>query len=203
MFATPSLLALAFAFMCWAYVTWLMVFWFPTYLSEARGLAMGDVAIAGVAVMSGGFIGLVGGGALADGLLRRGWSPQFARARLSGICILLALPFLLATPLVESPLLSVACLFAFALFFNGGLAGFATVSVELNRHHAGTIYGALNTCAAFAGIFGPLTAGYLLAGSSGNWVLPFAVSTFVAAISGVILLVVPVQPIELAEALVN
>ena len=199
-FTTPSLLALAFAFMCWAYVIWLMVFWFPTYLSEVRGLAMSRVAIAGVAVMSAAFIGLVGGGALADRFLRRGGSPQFARARLPGICILLALPFLLATPLVASPILSVACLVTFALFFNGGLAGFSTVSVEFNRHQAGAIYGALNTCAAFAGIFGPLTAGYLLSGSGGNWVLPFAVSTIVGVVSGGIMLVVPVRPIALDEA---
>ena len=199
-FTTPSLLALAFAFMCWAYVIWLMVFWFPTYLSEVRGLAMSRVAIAGVAVMSAAFIGLVGGGALADSFLRRGRSPQFARARLPGICILLALPFLLATPLVESTLPSIACLVTFALFFNGGLAGFSTVSVEFNRHQAGAIYGALNTCAAFAGIFGPLTAGYLLSGSGGNWVLPFAVSTLVGAVSGAIMLVVPVRPIQLDEA---
>ena len=199
-FTIPSLLALAFAFMCWAYVIWLMVFWFPTYLSEVRGLAMSRVAIAGVAVMSAAFIGLVGGGALADSFLRRGRSPQVARARLPGICILLALPFLLATPLVESTLPSIACLVTFALFFNGGLAGFSTVSVEFNRHQAGAIYGALNTCAAFAGIFGPLTAGYLLSGSGGNWVLPFAVSTIVGVVSGGIMLVVPVRPIELDEA---
>ena len=199
-FTTPSLLALAFAFMCWAYVIWLMVFWFPTYLSEVRGLAMSRVAIAGVAVMSAAFIGLVGGGALADSFLRRGRSPQFARARLPGICILLALPFLLATPLVESTLPSIACLVTFALFFNGGLAGFSTVSVEFNRHQAGAIYGALNTCAAFAGIFGPLTAGYLLSGSGGNWLLPFAVSTLVGTVSGAIMLVVPVRPIQLDEA---
>ena len=199
-FATPSLLALAFAYMCFAYVAWLMIFWFPTYLSEARGLAMGDIAIAGVAVLSAGFIGLVGGGALADGFLRRGRSPQFARARLPGICILLALPFLLAIPLVESPRLSVACLIAFALLFNGGLAGFATVPVEFDRHQAGAISGALNTCAVFAAIFGPLTAGYVLGESGGNWVLPFAVSTLVAAVSGAILLVVPVRPIQLDES---
>ena len=198
--ATPSLLALAFAYMCFAYVVWLMVFWFPTYLSEARGLAMGGIAMAGVAVLSAAFIGLVGGGALADGFLRRGRSPQFARARLPGICILLALPFLLGAPLVASSLLSIAFLIAFALLFNAGLAGFATVSVEFNRHQAGAIFGALNTCAAFAAIFGPLTAGYLLSGSGGNWVLPFAVSTLVAGVSAAILLVVPVRPIELAES---
>ena len=196
-FATPSLLALAFAYMCFAYVAWLMVFWMPTYQAEARGMTMGNIAVAGVATMSAGFLGLVGGGALADEFLRSGRSAQFARARLPGICILLALPFLLAIPLVDSAVLSVICLVVFALFFNSGLAGFATVSVEFNRHQAGAIFGALNMCAAFAGIFGPLTAGYVLDESGGNWMLPFAVSSGVAAISGAILLVVPVRPIDL------
>ena len=194
--ATPSLLAVALAYMCFAYVAWLMVFWFPTYLSEARGLAMGNIAMAGVAVMSAGFAGLVGGGALADRFLRRGRSAQFARARLPGICILLALPFLLAVPLVESTLQSVTCLVAFAFLFNGGLSGFATLPVEFDRDQAGAISGALSTCAVFASIFGPLTAGYVLGESGGNWMLPFAVSTLVGAASGAIMLAVPVQPIH-------
>jgi len=195
--AAPSLLPFAAGFMCFAYVAALIVFWFPTYLAEARGLAMGDIAIAGVALLSAGFVGLVGGGALADAFLRRGWSPQFARARLPGACILVSLPFLMATPLVPATVPAIACLVAGAMFFNVGLSGFATISVELNRHQAGAIFGAMNTCAAFAAIFGPLSAGYLL-GESANWVLPFAVSTAVAAISAAILLVVPVRPIELA-----
>jgi len=197
-FTTAPLLALALAYMCFAYVAWLMAFWFPTYLTEARGLAMADLAVAGVAVLGAAFIGLVGGGALADGFLRRGASPQFARARLAGISVLISLPFLLVTPVVESAHVSIALLMAFALLFNGGLAGFATVPVEFHRQHAGAILGALNTCAAFAAIFGPLTAGYVLDQSGGNWVLPFAVSTLVAAVSAAILLVVPVRPIELA-----
>ncbi len=197
---TPPLLAIAFAYMCFAYVAWLLVFWLPTYLSDARALAMGSIAVAGVAVLGAGFVGLVGGGAVADGFLRAGRSPQFARARLPGICILAALPFLWAAPLVESPRVSVACLVAFALLFNAGLAGFSTVSVEFNRERAGAIFGALNTCAAVAAIFGPLTAGYVLGESGGNWMLPFAVATAVAAASAVILLVVPVRPIQLDAA---
>ena len=200
MFTHPSLLAIAAAYMAFAYVAWLMVFWLPTYLAEARGLSMGQIALAGVSVLGAGFFGLVGGGMLGDLLVRRGKSAQFARVRVPGICILLAVPFLLASALVASPAASVACLVTFALLFNGGLAGFSTVPVELNRHQAGAIMGALNCCAAFASIFGPLTAGYVLAGSGGNWVLPFAIASAVGAISGGILMAVTVRPIELKEA---
>jgi sugar phosphate permease len=193
--ATPSLLAIAVAFMCFAYVAALIVYWLPTFLAEARGFTMKEIALAGVCVLSATFVGMVGAGALADSLLRRGMSAQFARARLSGISILLSLPFLVTVPLVATPLASVACLVATGLFFNGGLAGFATIAVEFDRRRAGSIFGALNACAAFAAIFGPLTAGYLLQASAGDWMLPFAVSTGVAALSAVIMLLVPVRPI--------
>jgi len=156
--------------------------------------------MAGVAVLGAAFIGLVGGGALADAFLRRGRSPQFARARLPGISILAGLPFLLATPLVESTGASIGCLIVFALFFNAGLAGFSTVSVEYGRDQAGAIFGAVNMCAAFAAIFGPLTGGYVLGESGSNWAIAFAVSTAVAAVSGVILLALRVGPLRADDA---
>jgi MFS family permease len=195
-FATPSLLALALAFMCFAYVAWLVLFWLPTYLTEARGLEMRSMAAGGVAVLGAAFAGLVGGGALADVLIREGMSAQFARARFPGMCILSSLAFLVMTPLVESALASIACLVVFAMLFNGGLAGFSTIAVEFDPRQAGAIFGAINMCAAFAAVFGPLTAGYVLHESGGNWVLPFAVSTCVAAVSGAILLMVRVRRIE-------
>lgn len=194
--ASPALMAIAVAFMCFGYVAALIVYWLPTFLAEARGLTLGQVAFAGVSVLTAAFVGMVGGGALADRFLRRGWSAQFARARLAGISIVLSLPFLAGVPLVETAAASVACLVISGLFFNGGLAGFATIAVEFDRHQAGSIFGALNACAAFAAIFGPLTAGYVLGASAGNWQLPFGVAAIVAAVSGAIMLVVPVRPIR-------
>ena len=39
LFSSLSLLTVAFGYMCFAYVGWLFLFWFPTYLVEARGLS--------------------------------------------------------------------------------------------------------------------------------------------------------------------
>ena len=89
---------------------------------------------------------------------------------------------------------SVALLVTGALFFNVGLSGYATVSVELDRHQAGAIFGAMNCCAAFAAIFGPLTAGYVL-GDGGSWLAPFAICAAVGSVSGAIMLAVPLRPI--------
>jgi len=96
---------------------------------------------------------------------------------------------------VPSPLLCVVFQVIFYMLFTSALAGFSTVAVEFNPHLAGAIFGLINTLGTFAGFFGPLTAGYMLAGSGGNWLLPFFVSAAVGVVCAAILFVVPVRPI--------
>jgi MFS family permease len=191
------LLTVSFAYMCFAYIGWLFLFWFPTYLVEARGFSMSGMGTAGIFLHGGGFIGLIGGGALGDWFLRRGWSPQFVRARLGGINLMLGLPFLLGAALVPSPILCVIFQVIFYVLFVSALAGFSTVAIEFNQQLAGAIFGLINTLGTFAGFFGPLTAGYMLAGSGGNWLLPFFVSAAVGVVCATILLFVPIRPIIL------
>lgn len=194
-FTTLPLLVIALAYMCFAYIGWLFLFWFPTYLVEARGLPLGLMGTIGIFVHGAAFCGLVGGGTLADWLLRRGWSPQFARARLGGIALTFALPCLLVAATVPSVTLCVICLILFYGLFSVALSGFATVAIEFNPHLAGAIFGLLNTLGTFAGFLGPLTAGYMLAGT-GNWLLPFFVAAGVGVVCATILYLVPVRPIQ-------
>ena len=196
LFSSLPLLIVAFGYMCFAYIGWLFLFWFPTYLVEARGLPLSSMGTAGIFLHGGGFVGLVGGGFLGDWLLRRGWSPQFVRARLGGIGVMISLPFLLAAALVPSPLLCVVFQVIFYTLFTSALSCFSTVAIEFNPHFAGAIFGLINTLGTFAGFFGPLTAGYMLTSSGGNWLLPFYVSAAVGVVCAVILLIVPVRPIK-------
>jgi len=197
LFSSLPLLTVAFGYMCFAYIGWLFLFWFPTYLVEARGFPLSSMGTAGIFLHGGGFLGLVGGGFLGDWLLRRGWSPQFARARMGGFGMVLSLPFLLGAALVPSPLLCVVFQVIFYTLFTSALSCFSTVAIEFNPHFAGAIFGLINTLGTFAGFFGPLTAGYMLAGSGGNWLLPFYVSAAVGVVCAVILLTVPLRPIKL------
>jgi MFS family permease len=196
-FTTLPLLVISFAYMCFAYIGWLFLFWFPTYLVEARGLPLGVMGTAGIFLHGGGFLGLVGGGILGDWFLRRGWSPQFVRARLSGIAMMLSLPFLLGAALVPSSILCIVFQVIFYTLFTIALAGFATVAIEFNQHFAGAIFGLINTLGTFAGFFGPFTAGYMLAWSGGNWLIPFFVAAAMGVVCAAILLVVPVRPITI------
>jgi hypothetical protein len=190
------LLVIAFSYMCYAYIGWLFLFWFPTYLVEARGLPLGVMGMIGILLHGGGFLGLVGGGTLADWLLRRGWSAQFARVRFPGIGLALSLPCLLSAALVPSVTLCIVLLFLFYVLFVTALSGYSTVAVDFNAQLAGAIFGVINTLGTFAGFFGPLTAGYMLAGG-GSWLLPFFVATAVGVVSAAILFFVPIRPIKL------
>lgn len=170
------------------------LFWFPTYLVEARGFTLAAMGTLGIFVHGGGFIGLVGGGALADHLLRNGWSAEFARLRLGGIGVACAVPCLLTAALTQSAGVCVVFLVLFYTCFTTALSGFSTVAMEFNPNLAGAIFGFINTLGTFAGFLGPLSAGYMLAGD-GNWLLPFFVSAGVGVVCSIILLTVPIRPI--------
>jgi MFS family permease len=71
------------------------------------------------------------------------------------------------------------------------------VALEFNPHVAGSIFGMINTLGSFAGIFGPMTAGFMLSQSGGNWTLPFLVAGTAGAVCATILFVVPIRPIRL------
>jgi ACS family glucarate transporter-like MFS transporter len=148
----------------------------------------------GIAIHAAGFVGIVSGGAISDRLLRTGWSAQFARARFSGIGVALSLPFLLSAALAPSVSLSIASLILFYLLFASAIAGYTTVALEFNPHIAGSIFGLINTLGSFAGILGPMTAGFMLS-QSGNWTIPFFVAAGVGAVCAAILFVVPIRPL--------
>ncbi len=195
-FTNLPVLTVAFGYMCYAYVGWMFLFWIPTYLVEARGYPLGVMGILGIPLQGSAFIGLVGGGMLGDWLLRRGWSSQFVRARMGGIGLALSIPFLLAAALISSSTLCVICLIFFYGLFHTALSCYSTVAIEFNQHLAGAIFGLINTLGTFAGFLGPITAGYMLTGSGGNWLIPFFVAAVVATGSALILLTVPVRPIR-------
>ncbi len=195
-FTAPSVFILSLSYMCFAYIGWMFLFWFPTYLVEARGMSLGVMGAVGVLLHGAGFVGIISGGALSDRLLRKGWSPQFARARFAGIGVALSLPFLLSAAIVPSTPACVVVLALFYFLFASALAGYTTVSLEFNPHLAGSIFGLINTLGSFAGIFGPMTAGFMLDRSGGNWLLPFFVATAVGVVCAAILFVVPIRPIK-------
>jgi len=69
---------------------------------------------------------------------------------------------------------SVAFLATYLFLANIAGGGFWAMPLELNSQSVGAIAGVMNCAGNFAGIFGPLTAGFLIT-ATGNWALPFLV----------------------------
>ena len=198
-FTSGPILTLAVGTMCYAYILWTFLFWFPTYLVEARGFSLATVGALGVVVQGMGFVGTISGGAISDGLLRRGWSPQMARTRFAGLCVSVAAALLIGAVLVPSATLCVILLMLFYLLFLSALVGVMATPVEFNQHLAGAIFGTINSLGSFAGIFGPVTAGFMVT-QTDSWVLPFAVAAAAGVVCAILLCLVPVRPIDFGTA---
>lgn len=111
--------------------------------------------------------------------------------------VALSLPFLVSATLVSSPTWCVMLLVMFYLLFASAISGYTTVALEFNPHAAGSIFGLISMLGSFAGILGPMTAGFMLSQSGGDWTLPFLVAAAVGAVCASILFVVPIRPITM------
>ena len=198
-FSSASLLTVTLAFMCYAYVLWMFLFWFPTYLVEARGMSLGVMGTVGIFMHGASFLGVIGAGMLSDWLLRNGWNAQFARVRFGAFGLTLALPCLVLAAQTSSPLICVVFLVLFYGLFSMGIGVFTTVALEFNPHQAGAIFGMMNTLGTFAGVLGPWSAGQMIERSGGDWTIPLFVATGVGAVSALILFVVKIRKIEIDD----
>jgi sugar phosphate permease len=169
---SPPVLFLCFSYMLFGFIAWIFILWFPTYLVEARGLSRMHMGLVGMLPTGASFLGIIAGGVLSDYLLKIGWSVRSARARVPGLCIGLSLPFLLAAVSTPSVTFAIVLFVCFYFTLSLSVAGFWSLPLELHPQLVGTISGVMNMSGNCAGIFGPLTAGIIVA-RTGNWTLPF------------------------------
>lgn len=182
---TPSVLFLCLSYMLFGFIAWIFILWFPTYLVEARGLARMDMGLVGTLPTGASFLGIVVGGIISDRLLKEGWSARVARARFPGLCVGVSLPLLLAAVSVQSTTLSVMFFVCFYFVLSLAVSGYWSMPLELNPHLVGAISGVMNTAGNVAGIFGPLTAGIIVA-RTGDWQQPFYLAAALGAICSVV-----------------
>jgi sugar phosphate permease len=169
---TPSVFFLCLSYMLFGFIAWIFILWFPTYLVEARGLSRMHMGLVGMLPTGASFLGIIAGGVISDRLLKNGWNARAARARFPGLCVGLSLPLLLIAVTVPSITLSVIFFICFYFVLSLAVSGYWSIPLELNPHLVGAISGVMNTAGNVAGIFGPLTAGIIVA-RTGDWQQPF------------------------------
>lgn len=197
--STPAVIALTFAYFFWAYGLSMVVAWLPTYLVNARGFTMQQMGIVGMLPVAGGLVGVLGGGALSDYLLRRGVSPTIARKSLPALAIAISAPFLAIATTIASPMTAVVAFAVFMLLTTLGLVAFWSIPVEMNTRLAGSIASIMNFGGNFGGFFSPMVAGFLVA-RTGDWSVPFYTAAVGCLIGALVLgLLVPVRTLTFAE----
>lgn len=193
----PQVLLLSLAYLCMVYGLWMIILWMPTYLVNARGFSMQTMGWLGMIPTIAGFAGAISGGTLSDVLVRRGFGTRFARAQAPALCVLVGVPIILAAALVPWGSVSVACLTLYMFLANLGGGACWVIPLELSPKHIGAISGAMNAAGNLAGIFGPMSAGFLVA-ATGNWTLPFfAIAGLLLIASLVFYFFVVPAPIEI------
>ena len=197
--STPAVIALTLAYFFWAYGLSMVVAWLPTYLVKARGYTIHQMGIVGMLPVTGGLIGVLGGGALSDYLLRRGVRPAVARKGVPATMMALSAPFLAIAATIEAPMAAVLAFAVFMLLTTLGLVAFWSIPVEMNTRLAGSIASIMNFGGNFGGFFSPMVAGFLVE-RTGDWSVPFYTAAGGCLLGAIVLgVMVPVRILTFAE----
>ena len=197
--SAPAVIALAAAYFFWAYGLSMVVAWLPTYLVKARGFTMQQMGWVGMLPVTGGLIGVLGGGVLSDWLTRQGVSLTWARKGIPAWAIAVSAPFLVLATTIASPTSAVWAFALFQLLTTLGLVAFWSIPVEMNARLAGSIASIMNFGGNFGGFFSPMVAGFLVA-RTGDWSLPFYTAAAGCLIGAIVLgVLVPVRAFEFAQ----
>ncbi|MBP5506567.1 MAG: MFS transporter [Prevotella sp.] len=168
----------------YAFGSWFFFSWFPTFMELGRGFAKSELtyAVAVPFVMS--MVGNITGGYLTDRLSKR-YGVSIGRKALgstslavSAVCMFLAafIPGKMAVFLFLS-----LCFGIFDLMLPSAWA----LCIDLGKHHAGTISGAMNTAGNIGGFFCGIIFGMLVE-SSGNYNLPLYMIAAMLLVSAVL-----------------
>lgn len=146
-------------------VWYFYLFWLPTYLSQARGMTLTQIALFAWIPYVFADIGNVVGGWFTDRLISRGWTP--ARARVFALCcVALLAPFgaFVGFAETQAQVIAVACLIAFLC--QVWSTNTATLAADIcGPGERGTVMGMMGTCGSIGGIFFNFYLPYVIATS--------------------------------------
>jgi ACS family glucarate transporter-like MFS transporter len=175
--------ALCIQWFCHFYGFYFYVTWLPTYLLEARGVALKHGAIlSGLPLLSAG-CGCLFAGYLLPPLARR-WGIVRARRSLAFIAYAGAALFLLLFTFIHDPNLAmiVMSLSSFVVELSAPVTW--TTAMDLGGESVGLLTGMMNTLGHLGGSVAPAIIGYLLAASGNSWNIAFYASAALYAVGG-------------------
>jgi MFS family permease len=173
-------------YFCYGYALALYVFWFPTYLKDARGFNLSQMGFYAALPLLAGALGDLAGGFLTDWWFKRTGNIKTARRVIGFAGFALATAGMIPAAVTESPYTSVwlSCVAMFGLELTVGVSW--AVPLDIGADYAGSVSSVMNTFGNSGGTISPVVAGYLV--FYAGWQLPFLVAAVLCVIAALLYL---------------
>ncbi len=172
---------------CYGWSLWVYLTWLPSYLKDARGFDLKEMALFTALPLFAGVVGDTLGGAVSDQLLKRTGNLRFARVSVLMVGMLGSLAFMVPMIMVENPLTAVLLLSLSFFFLELTNAVLWSLPIDIAGDYAGTASGMMNTGFGMAGMISPVVFGFLIQ-TTGSYYLPFMISAGLLGIGAVMAL---------------
>ena len=129
---------------CAAATSYLYYSWYPKYLQAARDVGLIESGWLVALVLAGGVAGMLGGGIVADHVVRRGADRSCARRRLGSRAFVVAAVLLLAGTACDSPLASTILAAGSCLAMSCQQSVWWSSASEIGGRNLGALFGLLN-----------------------------------------------------------
>lgn len=147
---------------CYGWSLWVFLTWLPSYLRDARGFRLDQIALMTMLPLLGGVVGDTLGGVISDAIFRRTGNLRLARRTLLVVGLGGALAFMLPAIVTRSAFGAVCLLGAAFFFLELTNAVLWTLPLDIAGPYAGTAGGIMNTGFAVAGMVSPVVFGILI-----------------------------------------
>jgi ACS family D-galactonate transporter-like MFS transporter len=174
----------AFVDFCYGWSLWVFLTWLPSYLSDARGFRLDQMAIMTTLPLLAGVVGDTLGGVMSDVIFRRTGSLRLARRALLVGGLGGAFVFMVPAVVTGSALGAVYLLAAAFFFLELTNAVLWTLPLDIAGQHAGTAGGMMNTGFGVAGMISPVVFGALVQ-RTGRYELPLFISALLLIVGAI------------------
>ncbi|MFC3106779.1 MFS transporter [Undibacterium arcticum] len=169
---------------CYGWSLWVFLTWLPSYLKDARGFDMKQLALFTALPLLAGVVGDTLGGILSDYIYKKTGNLKLARRTLLVVGLGGALAFIMPAIYTETPVTAVALLAASFFFLELTNAVLWSLPLDIAGKFAGTAGGMMNTGFGVAGMVSPVAFGYLIQ-TTGSYEVPFLISAGLLGVAAI------------------
>lgn len=166
---------------CYGWSLWVFLTWLPSYLKDARGFDLKQLALFTALPLLAGVVGDTLGGVVSDTIYKRTGNLKLARRALLVVGLGGALAFILPVVRTQDAMMAIALLSASFFCLELTNAVLWSLPLDIAGPYAGTAGGMMNTGFGVAGMISPVAFGFLIQ-VTGNYEIAFGVSALLLAI---------------------